>query len=250
LIGATGVKVASLCADWFMEAPLVRASGAELAERLAHLRWIIGRCKAIGIGRITLPFVDASRIEGPADVRAVIEAIGAALPAAEAAGVELHLETALGPAEFAALLGQLDHPLVKANYDSGNSSSLDYNVAEEFAAYGHRIGSIHVKDRVKGGGTVPLGTGNANLPVFFDCLKTIGFRRELILQVARGTPGEETSWIRQTRLAVLEMWNRAKAGAGDPSAVAAAAGSATLEGAGANSATGKESSIETGRAAR
>ena len=73
--------------------------------------------------------------------------------------VELHLETDLDPGKFKSLLDEIKHPLIKVNYDSGNSGSLGYSPVEEFAAYGDRIGSFHIKDRVLGGGTVPLGTG-------------------------------------------------------------------------------------------
>ncbi len=83
------------------------------------------------------------------------------------------------------------------NYDSGNSSSLGYEVGEEFAAYGHRIGSVHIKDRRLGGGTVPLGTGNADLPAVFRGLAALGYHGDYVLQIARSEPGEELLWIAQ-----------------------------------------------------
>ena len=66
--------------------------------------------------------------------------------------------------------------MLKVNYDSGNSSSLGYHPRDEFAAYGCRVGSVHIKDRVRGGGTVPLGTGNADFPALFAALKKIAYR--------------------------------------------------------------------------
>ena len=107
------------------------------------------------------------------------------------AGVELHLETDLGPADFAALLDRVEDPLVRANYDSGNSASLGYDPREEFAAYGDRIGSVHVKDRVRGGGTVALGTGDADIPLVLRLLAARGWERPLVLQAARGDDGSE-----------------------------------------------------------
>jgi hexulose-6-phosphate isomerase len=85
------------------------------------------------------------------------------------------------------------------NYDSGNSASLGYSVTEEFAAYGERIGSVHVKDRVRGGTTVPLGTGETDFESFFAALRRIEYGGDLILQVARDEPGKETHWARQNR---------------------------------------------------
>ena len=65
-----------------------------------------------------------------------LRALHSALPAAVEANVELHLETDLAPREFRAFLDDIDHPMVKVNYDMGNSAALGYSPAEEFSAYG------------------------------------------------------------------------------------------------------------------
>jgi hexulose-6-phosphate isomerase len=194
---AHGVRVVSLCADWFMDFPLVRATPADASQRLDRLCWLLGRCHRAGITRVVLPFVDASKIQDSDDAQAVLSAIDHTLSAAEKAGIELHLETTLPPAAFADLLAKLPCSLVKVNYDSGNSASLGYNVREEFAAYGFRIGSVHLKDRVRGGGTVPLGEGNADFPALFDCLRARRYGGNFILQVARGDSGAELPWARR-----------------------------------------------------
>jgi len=193
------VAVRSVCADYFMDFPFVRATDAERSERIAKLGWLLRQAHRIGVTRIVLPFVDQSAIGDDGDRDAVIDALRRALPAAEDAGIELHLETSLAPAEFAALLERIPHPLVKVNYDSGNSSSLGYRPAEEFAAYGERLGSVHIKDRVLQGGTVPLGEGDADLEAVFAGLRRLNYDGDFILQVARGMPGHEVAWARQNR---------------------------------------------------
>jgi L-ribulose-5-phosphate 3-epimerase len=96
--------------------------------------------------------------------------------------------------------------LIKVNYDSGNSASLGFVPGEEFAAYGHRIGSVHIKDRVRGGGTLPLGTGDADLPAVFAALKKIDYQGDITLQVARSEPGQEVAWARLNREFVAHYW--------------------------------------------
>lgn len=199
------VAVDSVCADYFMARPLVRATPGERAERWAMLDWLIGRCRACGITRMVLPFVDASRIETGADRDDVVAALEHVLPALEQAGVEVHLETALAPGEFRDLLDRVPHRLVRVNYDSGNSASLGFDPAEEWRAYGDRVGSVHIKDRVRGGGTVPLGTGDADFSSLFAAIRAAGFRGPWVLQVARGTPGDEVAWARANR-GVVEQW--------------------------------------------
>jgi hexulose-6-phosphate isomerase len=200
-----GIAVVSVCADYFMERPLVNASAAESEERIEKLRWLLERCKALGVRRVVIPFVDNSRIENDADEARAVELLGRVLGDAEKANTELHLETSLDPQRFRSLLDKLPHPYLKANYDSGNSSSLGYDVKEEIAAYGDRIGSVHIKDRVRGGGTVPLGTGDADIPVLLAELFRIGYSGDFVMQIARSEAGQELAWIRQNRELVVNQ---------------------------------------------
>ena len=102
----------------------------------------------------------------------------------------------------------MPHLLLKVNYDSGNSASLGYCPCEEFAAYGNRIGSVHIKDRIRGGGTVPLGEGDTDLPAVFDGLHRIGYGGDYILQVARDVPYSEVAWARSNRAFVIAHLQR------------------------------------------
>jgi len=172
-------EVVSLCADYFMERPL---SPAELA-------WLLERCRLTGIERVVLPFVDASHIQSPDPIVEILRGVSSE--------VEIHLETDLAPKPFAALLNALPSPKIKVAYDSGNSASLGYSPVEEFAAYGDRVGSIHIKDRLLNGGTVPLGTGAANFAALFRCVKQVRYQGDFVLQTAREAPGDELALARR-----------------------------------------------------
>jgi L-ribulose-5-phosphate 3-epimerase len=204
--GRTGVAVESLCADWFMDHPLL----ADPTAGVETLGWLCDRAAAAGIGRIVVPFVDASELRGPDDVDALVRALEGfrARP-----GVEVHLETSLAPPEFAALLERLPDPAFKANYDTGNSASLGYDPEEELAAYGSRIGSVHVKDRVRGGGTVPLGEGDARIETVFEVLRRLGWERPLVLQAARGPDGREVETVARQADLVRSLWSGSRAAA-------------------------------------
>ena len=204
LAAKSGIAVVSMCADYFMDRPLVTAAPAELEQIAAHLVWLIGRCRSAGITRIVVPFVDNSRMETPDQEARVADTLRRTIiPAAAGAAVEIHLETSLEPDRFARLLESLPSPWLKANYDSGNSSSLGYDVRSELAAYGLRIGSVHIKDRIRGGGTVPLGTGDADIPALLRGLRAMNYGGDFVLQVARGEAGAEVPWARQNRAFLL-----------------------------------------------
>ena len=198
------VSILSICADYFMDKPLIRASQAELDDRLNTFYWLLERGRLIGIHRIVIPFVDASRIDTQAEFDGVVTLLKRLLQEAEKTGIEIHLETSLDPLRFSELLAQLPHPLLKVNYDSGNSSSLGYAPRQEFASYGERVGSVHIKDRLLGESTVPLGTGDADFPALAECLRNVAYEGDFILQVARGTSGNEVAWAKQNREFVLK----------------------------------------------
>ena len=99
--------------------------------------------------------------------------------------MNLALETDLPPGRFAELLRSLDAPNVTVNYDIGNSASLGFDPVEELEAYGTKITDVHVKDRLLGGSSVKLGTGNAQLDRVFGLLGQLGYAGTIIMQASR-----------------------------------------------------------------
>jgi hexulose-6-phosphate isomerase len=203
----SGVSVVSICADYFMDCPLVRVEKALLEERIAKLSWLISICPELDISRIVLPFVDASMISSSKDSEVVLFVLNHVLGQAVKCGVELHLEADLNPRDFKSFLDEIKHPFIKVNYDSGNSGSLGYSPIEEFAAYGERIGSFHIKDRALGGGTVPLGSGNVDFVNLRKALIDVDYRGDFVMQIARGTPGDELNWLKKADT-VARKWLR------------------------------------------
>lgn len=212
LADRTGVTARSICADYYMQRPLIGASGRADPEVTAHLEWLIGRAALLSAAYMVLPFVDQSSLKTEAERAELIRILGSILPLADRAGVELHLETDLPPTAFTALLAEVGHPRLKANYDIGNSASLGYDPDEELVALKPFLGSVHVKDRVRGGGTVPLGTGAADFAACFHRIREAGFDRWFILQVARGAEGDELEWARRNRAFVEDWVARTEAG--------------------------------------
>lgn len=208
LSSAHGIGVESVCADWFMDFPLLRVDPPEAGIRWKRLGWLIERCAEANIKRIVLPFVDVSAIQSSTDREEIIAGVGALSDLLDRVDVELHLETSLGPESFASLLSAIGHSHVKVNYDSGNSASLGFKPADEFAHYGRSVGSVHIKDRVLNGATVPLGEGDADFTTLFSVLDVVGYHGDFILQVARGGDGDELEWARQNAATARGMINR------------------------------------------
>jgi len=180
-----GVAVRSICADYFMTKRLIAADGSADLESAERLKWLLGRAAKLGVRYVILPFVDSSSLQSDGECQTLAGLLAELTPAIERSGVELHLETDLPPDQLAALLSRVSHPLVRANYDIGNSASLGRDPALELGSIRPWLGSVHVKDRLGGGGTVGLGTGDADFPVCFRLIREAGFSGPFILQAAR-----------------------------------------------------------------
>jgi len=179
------VKVITLIADYFMNCPLLRVSSAEVDTRMLIFEDLLKKASQVGVKFFNVPFVDNSEITSDAERDQVAHLMSRLLPQAEKLGMEIALETSLNPEKFRELLETINHPLIKVNYDIGNSASLGYDPAEEMDAYGTFIATVHIKDRVLGGSTVPLGQGDADFDTVFSRLADLNYKGPFTLQAAR-----------------------------------------------------------------
>jgi hexulose-6-phosphate isomerase len=107
--------------------------------------------------------------------------------------VKILFESDYAPLKLARFIDRLDPFLFGINYDIGNSAALGFKSQEEFAAYGLRIMNVHIKDRILGGTTVPLGRGNASFDEVFAALAKINYDGNFILQTARAINGDHAN---------------------------------------------------------
>ena len=191
LTATTGVHINTICADYFMVRPFFRTSSEERRERIAVLKRLCAQAACVHAQGIEIPLVDNSSIKTSEEEDILCSVLEEVLPDVRSHGLWIGLETDLPPEAFVHLLSRCDERLVKANYDSGNSSGLGYKPEEELAAYGERVKNIHIKDRLLGGTTVEPGTGNADFDALFRELAKVGYKGNFILQTARGEDGRE-----------------------------------------------------------
>jgi hexulose-6-phosphate isomerase len=190
------VEVLSVCADYFMAHPLHRGTLDERLARVKILKDLIRNCAKLGTGNIIIPCVDNSRLQNAADREEFKCRLMECLPVAEEYGICLALETDLGPEAFTSLMQDINHEYLKINYDTGNSASHGYDPTMEFESYGSWITDVHIKDRVYGGTTVPLGEGIVDFPLVFSLLHRMNYSGIFILQTARKLAGGEEETIK------------------------------------------------------
>jgi L-ribulose-5-phosphate 3-epimerase len=193
VIASTGVRIDYVCADIFMQQPLVRMTEDKKKQNKEYLASILKNAKEVGAIGIEIPFVDNSSIKNEIEKQEFIDVMQDAFKQAKDMDLKISLETDLPPINFKVLLEDIDLDYVQANYDIGNSASLGFDPKEELEAYGLKILNVHVKDRKLGSTTVPLGTGNAKIDYVLQKLNEIGYSGGLTMQAARGENDVETA---------------------------------------------------------
>jgi L-ribulose-5-phosphate 3-epimerase len=190
-INKTGVNINTICADYFMEAPLHSENPdiAKVSQEMLEL--LLKNSKQLGVKDIVIPCVDQSSLGNLHAQECFVEKLMPFIGLAEDSDVKFSLETDLAPKEFLSLIEYFNSSQVKVNYDIGNSASLGYNPVEELDTYGHMISDIHIKDRFKMGGSTLLGTGDADFHAFFNKLKDFDYKGPFIMQAYRDDNGIE-----------------------------------------------------------
>lgn len=198
----TGVTVLTVCADYFMEASLHHPDEQIAAQGQRVLQRLLSNGKKLGLTDIVIPCVDQSSLINDAAIERFIDRLRPLEGAAEISGINLALETDLAPQPFAELLERFDSSRVTVNYDTGNSAALGYDPVEELACYGKKISDIHIKDRKLGGGSVLLGTGDAQFGRFFKALRPLNYTCPFIMQAFRDDEAlaifkQQLAWVRE-----------------------------------------------------
>lgn len=193
------VKVVSLTGDIFMQMPFWRVAGVEREQRLKEFDVVAQSCAAVGIRFIVVPLVDNGAMKTPDEEALVIVEFSSRAPWLKAHGMAVVFECDYPPARLADFIAKFPAGVFGVNYDIGNSAALGYDSAEEIAAYFPRILNVHIKDRVLGGTTVPLGTGNARLGATIADLVKRGYRGFYILQTARAADGDHAGVLAKYR---------------------------------------------------
>ena len=197
----TGIDVITICADYFMEAPLHSEDlNVSLQSQKVLIR-LLNNAQKLGVTDIVLPCVDQSSLDGQLDIDRFVKNFYPVIEVAEKSEINLSLETDLAPQPFGELLDRLESSRVSVNYDIGNSAALGYSLIEELETYGDRITDFHIKDRELGGGSVILGEGNANFDLFFNKLRDFNYQGPFIMQAYRDEEGieifkKQLDWIK------------------------------------------------------
>ena len=187
----SGIKVRSICADYFMEAPIHSKKTDVVGKSLNVLDKLINNAALINVTDIVIPCVDQSSLRNEKDIKNFINNIKSGIKTAEKKNINICLETDLSPTRFANLIESIGSNNITVNYDIGNSAALGHDPVEEFKAYGNKITDLQIKDRLLGGASVLLGSGDSDFSKIFDLLSKYDYHGIIIFQAFREDEGIE-----------------------------------------------------------
>lgn len=184
VVAETGVKVNSICADYYMK---YRFTGSDTNNSLKVLSQLIEAAKITTERLILIPLLEQNAPKTNEEKDEIILNIKKVLPEAEKNGVRITFETEMNSPEILEFLKGFHSDAVGVYYDIGNATSYGFNCPEDIIKLGKYIFGIHAKDRkVNTTQSVLLGQGDADYKGCFDALKKVGFSGTIIMQAWRG----------------------------------------------------------------
>ena len=203
-----GLRVASVTGDCFMQAPFWKAEGPEREALKLDFDAVCDACAAAGVSLIVVPLVDNGRLDTAAQEEVLVGFLEQRTASLAARRLRIAFESDFTPDQLARFIARLERTVFGINYDIGNSASLGFDVTEEMREYGHRITGVHVKDRPRGGTTVPLGTGAVDFDRVFAALAATGYSGSYVLQTARAADGNHAEVLARYRDMTVEWLTR------------------------------------------
>lgn len=201
-------SIPSLTGDCFMQAPFWKNDDAEYREKLkADFKAIINACSSIGIKFVVLPLVDNGSLDDAQQEDVLVDFLQEQQSYLRDLGVRILFESDYFPADLHRFISKMDPDVFGINYDIGNSASLGLNPVEEYKLIGDRILNVHVKDRILGGTTVPLGEGHADFKTVYGLLRSHNYDANYILQTARAEDDKHREVLLQYKQFVQEEFN-------------------------------------------
>lgn len=183
-IKKSGIKVCSICADYFMKSKLI---GKQSFSSLSILQKLINSAIMTDNRLIVLPLLEKNAIKSDKEKNELISILRNISQLLLNSNVKLALETELRAVDLIDLIKKIGSRNIGVLYDIGNCTSYGFNCPKDLLTLADYILEIHIKDRKIGNDkSVFLGKGDADFTSCFQVLKKIDFNGPVILQAYRG----------------------------------------------------------------
>lgn len=181
------IRVCSATLDNFVTAPIHKINPTtKISSKIEILFWVIDEAIKKNIKLLVLPIVADNGGENTASLIELKKQICLVQNYLINKELQIALECELSLEKIDYLYNSFtSFDNIGFNFDMGNSAALGNDAVEEIQLYGNKLFNVHIKDRILGGSTVPLGEGTVNFKKVFNELHLIGYEGNYILQAAR-----------------------------------------------------------------
>jgi len=185
-IRASGVSVASICADYFVDYPILRVPDGERRRHVEVLNRLIERAAQLEVPVIVLPVLDAGELHDGRDDAILLESLIEPLALARSMGVTLAIESNTPADRYLNLIAQAADPALSICFDTGNRVAQGLDIVADIHLLAPYVREVHIKDRQLNGPNVALGEGAAPLDAFFDAVTSGPYAGPFILETTVG----------------------------------------------------------------
>jgi len=201
-VSANGVQVASICAHCVLQWRPFDEGGAARATLFNEVVLAAGAAK---MERVVVPILEEATVAKAGSLALAAGIFRSVVRVAETAKVDLAFEMDRPAEECREFIELLGSPRAKLCYDSGNATSLGFDIIREIKALLPVVAEIHLKDRRVGGASQPLGCGDTKFGDFFQTLKAQNWRGPFVFE----TPvlDDPAGQAQQNLQFVSEFWS-------------------------------------------
>jgi L-ribulose-5-phosphate 3-epimerase len=180
------ISLENIVFDWFIAHPLLKKEDISLQTKINKLIDLLDYSRKIGFKRIIFPLLEGNAIHDSNEMKLFLKIFSDdVISTLNLNKLEIHFETSMAPNEELNFISKLNNPQTKICFDMGNSASLGFDCTEVLDKIHPFLGSVHIKDRLINGSTVPLGEGSVDFLTIFRILNKIKFSGPISFQAYR-----------------------------------------------------------------
>lgn len=190
------VSLENIVFDWFITHSLFRKDEISLKNKIKKLVDLIEKSQNIGFKQIIFPLLEENAINNSDDMDIFLKIFSDdILSVLNLNKIEIHFETSLPPISELEFISKLDHNQTKICFDMGNSASMGYDPTDVLNNIAPYLGTVHIKDRLLDGDSVPLGEGAVDFSKVFSILNEINFSGYFSFQAYRDKNSNNTELL-------------------------------------------------------
>jgi L-ribulose-5-phosphate 3-epimerase len=200
------VNLENIVFDWFLSNPFLQKNESDQNKTIQKFFDLMQYSEDVGFKRIIFPLLDKNKINSDKEITNLIKYFKKyIIKKLDSLDIEIHFETALPSEKEKFIVNSLNHEKIKICFDMGNSASEGFDPIEVINTLENDLGSVHIKDRIFHGSSVPIGKGDVKFHQIFNSLNKINFNGPISFQIYRNKDSDNISILKHSLTFINEI---------------------------------------------